>query len=437
MGEFDFSEPIKAPSGADLQHLVNRQLLNSIIAGLGSVGGGDVASYLGAQMEQPNGYYPSNDIVTNVLQATAPSAYTGQVTRNLSESPARFRIGGHLVTMEGYLWNNINGIEITGDNQVAGITSYEVEFWCSGADLTIELRNEPGTTAYGATDYLIVVDDMIMPPSSGGSNIATIQNGWNHTPETTAVRYHTIQFSTARVRKIRIFMGNLSIAQVRIPGASDIWPAPPRFKCAFIADSWGHTAVNSTEGDIMGGVIPNELALATGWEVWNLSQGGTGYNHPGAGGGTSTFGSADRLDALSNIPEMDLIIVLGGGNDTNRTRATVISDANACWSAIKTARPTTPLVVVGAQPGNLIAGIDSLNADLKGAALSNDDVDVFIDMYEPEEWISGTSGHMEDRDGNGSRDMFITNEALVDLHPGHAGSRNIAQRLARALRGVA
>jgi hypothetical protein len=432
MAEIEFQSRIKVPAATTDDHAVNRGQMNTAIA---AVGGGAAASYLGAQMEPPQGYYPDFDIVTNVLQAAAPTDYTSQVIHTHADSPARFRVGGTLVEMEGFLWNNINGNEITGDNHVAGMTSYEIEFWCSGTDLTIELRNEPGTTGYGNSDYLIVVDDMIMAPSNGGSNVADVANGWNHTPGTTAVRYHVLQFSTARVRRIRLMLGNIALAGVRIPGASDIWPAPPRLRCAITGDSWCHAALNSTEGDIIAGTIPGELALATGWEVWNLSQGGTGYENPGAGA-TSEFWSADRQAALAAIPAMDCIIVLGGGNDSSEGEE-MGPLADIMWSGIKTARPSSTLIVVGAQSPALFAGLEDLNDHLREHALANEDVDLFVDMWEPAQWITGTSGHIEDRDGNGSRDMFITNESLADIHPTHAGARNVAERLARAMRGAA
>lgn len=433
----EFFSPIKVPAATDNSEAVNRGQMNVAIAAVDGGGGGGLTSFLGGQMEPPKGYYPDADLTTNVLQATAPTAYTSQVARTTQESPARFRIGGVLAEMETFHWNNINGVPITGStSETFGITAHEIEFWCSGADLTFVMRNEPGNTAYGGTDYLIMVDDMIVRPSSGSGNVAVIWNGWNHTPEATGTRYHVMHFASSRVRRIRIFLGLLSLVEVRIPGASDIWPAPPRFRIASTGDSWGHASFNGSEDDIMAGVFTNELAIASGWEVWNLHQGGTGYNNPGAVSGSTPFGSAGRLAALAALPALDAVMIVGGGNDVNRNRVTVLADANAMWTAIKTARPTTPLIVVGPQPANLLAGLDTFNTDMRASALASEYVDLYVDMYVPGQWITGTSGTLDNRDGNGSRDMFISNEALADLHPTHAGSRNVAQRLARALRGA-
>jgi hypothetical protein len=131
------------------------------------------------------------------------------------------------------------------------------------------------------------------------------------------------------------------------------------------------------------------------------------------------------------------MIVLGGGNDTSEDPEDVAILADTFWSAIKAARPNTPLVVVGAQSPNLFAGLEELNDALRTAANASEDVDLFVDMWEPHQWFTGTSGTMEDHDGNGNRDMFISQEALVAIHPGHAGAKHAAGLLQRAMRGAA
>jgi lysophospholipase L1-like esterase len=436
MGLFDFREKLRIPAGTDSSHAVNLGQLNAAIASVGEPTG-DVAvtAKLGATIEPLKGHYPTADIVTNELQAAAPTAYTGQVTYTTQASPARFRVGGLLAQSEGFYWNNINGNEIDESSlSAASITSFEVEFWHSGTDLTLDLRNDASVVnSYGAADYRIIVDDMLMPPSAGA--VATAQNGWNHTPNTSALRYHVLKFATSQTRRIRLMLGLVTLSQVRIPGASDIWPAPPRFRFASLGDSWGHAALASTEGSIVAGTFPGELALRNGWEGWNLHQGGTGYENPGGGGGTSAYWSADRQAALAALPDLDLIIVSGGGNDASDDPEEIADLADIMWSGIKIARPFSTLVVVGAQAPNLFAGLDDLNDALKTHALANEHVDLFVDMWSPSPWITGTSGHLDDKDGNGSRDMFITNESIADIHPSHAGARNVAEHLARALRG--
>lgn len=450
MGENDFREPLKITPGTAQNHAVTLGQLNTALAGVGAATGPALAltAKLGATMSPIKGHYPTGDIVINELKASAPTAYTGQVTFGPTAAPARFRVGGNLALAETFYWNNINGNDIsTSSLSAASVTSFEVEFWVTGTDLTIDLRNDASVTAaYGVTDYRIIVDDLLMPPSTGA--VATVQDDWNHTPNSSAVRYHQLQFATARTRRVRLMLGLVTLVQVRIPGTSDIWPAPPRFRGASLGDSWGHASLGGTEGSIVAGTYPGELAIRTGWEIWNLHQGGTGYENPGAGGGTSKYWSADRQAALAALPAMDFIMVGGGGNDASDPPEEIADLAEVMWRGIKAARPTTPLIVIGAQAPNLFSGLDELNDALKARAAAivdgagNKVVDLFIDMWrgihgEADPWITGTSGHIEDKDGNGSRDLFITNEAIADIHPTHAGARNIAERLAQRLRGAA
>jgi len=363
--------------------------------------------------------YPSDLTIT--LTQTAPT-YTSQKTV-LFSTTNRFRYNGIWYNNTGYGFNAINGAT---SSQINCATSYEIEFYMTGADVCIFAFN------VAKSDYRVFVNDMP----------ATMD--WQQFPATGAPQYIKLNFATPpypRYNKIRVMMGMNGLAGILLPGASDIWPAGPRPKMIVTGDSYVQGPGDSTpDGAVVAGNICGELAVRTGWEVLNMGQGGTGYsNNAGAAGGASAFGSSARMTALGLLPAVDLMMVYGGGNDSffgSWPMATSIANANAMWTAMKAARPTTPLIVVGVQAGTNLTGfvsadMNTYNAALKAAALAHSGVTAFIDQR-TSPWITGT-GKQGTTVGDGNADLFICSDGV---HPSHAGYGYLADRLVVELAAI-
>lgn len=345
------------------------------------------------------------DVTLYPLATSAPT-YTSPTTFDWSVNASKFRIGGTLVLSDhnGFQCgvNAASGQSIETNPLTAGLTSFEVEFWTVGTDdLTVKFRS------FANSDYLILVDDM--PISTDWLNFGN-----------TGYRYQRIGLGDKLPHRIRILNGYNGFCGVIVPGGGDIQPAGARTRIGMTGDSYVQGAGSASEpGPVGAGGICGYLSLFLGVEVINLGQGTTGYIAEGVGGSRSKFGSAARLTAL-NAFDYDRIIIFGGGNDTSETPSAVVTAAQAMWAAVKTANPTTPLIVVGIQSPDLFsaAGMDALNDALRTAALADSNVDLWIDMREPEYWVTDVT-----------ESIFITQEFPASIHPGKAGSLNIAIRM--------
>ncbi|MCX2714233.1 SGNH/GDSL hydrolase family protein [Mycolicibacterium sp. J2] len=364
--------------------------------------------------------YPASDVVSYTVSGT-DSAYTGQRHFHFSDSgiQKRWRYSGVWFDYANNPVNQISGATEPGDFNNS--TSYEVEFYATGTDVTLWMRSA------AQSDFKVLVDDM---PLTTGWDL-TSAGVFDH-------NYARIQFTTDRVRKIRLLAsGFLSFTGVLVPAGGAIWAAPPRFRVAITGDSYvqgGHWL--GPIGHLMGGALCNQLAIQTGWEVLNLGQGGTGYVNDSAGEiGKSAYGSAARLAALAALPPIDLFIAFGSGNDSGYSTGSVITAANAFWNAVHTARPDTPIVVVGVESGSP-TGFDpslmsALNTALIAAAQANPNVAGAIDMR-TDPWWTG-AGNEGSPEGDGNADFFMSAD---EVHPSRAGYENLALRLADKLAAI-
>jgi lysophospholipase L1-like esterase len=237
---------------------------------------------------------------------------------------------------------------------------------------------------------------------------------------TVGYRYQRVVIDDDQSHRIRVLNGFNGFCGVIVPGGGGIEPAGPRLQIAIPGDSYVQGAGAASEPGLVGaGGICGYLSLLLGAEVLNFGQGTTGYVAEGVGGNRSKFGSTERLAKLAEW-DPDVIIVFGGGNDTSETPSTVVTAANALWNAIAAAHPTAKLFVVGIQSPDLFSasGMDALNDALRVAALANANVDLWIDMREPEYWVT-----------DATEGLFITTEFPASIHPGKAGAMNIALRM--------
>lgn len=364
--------------------------------------------------------YPSSDITSIVKDGSDP-AYSSQKAYHFEDAgiDERWRYNGTWYDVSN---NPINQISGATASEFGNVTSYEVEFYVSGdrfAVWTVSVNTKD--------DFKIFVDDM------------PLENGWQFgSTSAFGVSYYKVQFASSKVRKVRCLMsGFLAFTGILTPGASAIWKAPPRFRVAITGDSYvqgGHYV--GTDGWLMGGALCNQVAILTGWEVINLGQGGTGYvNNSGGTAGKSEYGSSSRMTALAALPSLDLFMSFGGGNDSATTEATVVAAANSFWNAVKTARPTTPIVVVGVESGSPTGFtpslMDSTNTALINAAKANQSVAGTIDMR-TDPWVTGT-GWDGTPDDNGNADFFISSD---EVHPTRAGYENMALRIVSELQRI-
>lgn len=367
--------------------------------------------------------YPPSDVTSYVTDNVIP-AYTNRysIAFNNADASLRWRFSGKWYDFSSNGLNSINGAT---PNDPASWTSFEVEFYLSGDQFALW-----SVTSGTPSDYRIFVDDMPLTPD------------WelnSSTPYDT--NYMKVQFATSRIRRIRIMMSGLAtFTGLFLPGSSDVWAAPKRFRAAIIGDSYIQGGHNAGPGQayLQAAGLPNQLAIITGWEVMNMGQGSTGYTANGSNaGGKDFYGSSSRMAALAALPALDLIIVYGSGNDSSASGSTLTTAANNLWNAIKAARPTTPIVVAGMEPGTINGFNDTLlnssNAVLKAAAAANSNVAGFIDMRDPSDpWMVGT-GNAGAPNKSGNADFFISPDTV---HPTRAGYYNMAYKMVEALRKI-
>lgn len=347
----------------------------------------------------------AGNVTPNVSAGTmssTPSAYTNPVQFNWDSG--QFRIGGTLVLSDHNNYqcgvNSASGQSTETNPLTDGLTSFETEFWLmSGASVEIVFRN------FASSDYLIVIDDL------------PLTAGWANFPQTAGYQYFPLTFSDSVIHRIRVLHGGNGFVGVRLPQGGAIAPAGPRTQIAVIGDSYVQGIPTSMAGGMCGA-----LSVLLGAEVINLGQGTTGYVTDGVGGNRTHYGSDARLACL-NAWTPDTIIVFGGGNDSSADPNVVAAAAEAMWAAINAAQPNAKLIVVGIQSPNLYpaAEMTALNTAIAVAAQPNPCVDAWIDMRDPEFWVSAET-----------QSMFI-DPSTPAIHPNHAGAVNIATRIAFAL----
>lgn len=347
------------------------------------------------------------------VTATITSGYTGADTYwawNQLSGHARI-CGANLTQTTGdpnLGWNNIAGIAPASN----GNNGFDVEFWTNATTIRFWFY------AGGKPDYWVMVDDMRVRP------------GWDYANVADGTCTLTINKDATR-RKVRVGLPASALAGFGVNSGAVCSPSVPGFQLAIIGDSYIQGQPIPAEGGyVTAGTVAGELSQETGWDVWRLAHSGSGYIAQGdVGNSTGPYGSSARMSALAALPAMDAILVWSTVNDQTQTPAAVVSAATALWSAIKAARPTTPIVVTGPESGWASnASIAPINTALKDAANASSVVAGFVDFRNPQ-IITGT-GNVGSVQSDGNADIFI---AADNLHPLHAGSRYYAQKLAALL----
>ena len=387
-------------------------------------GGQSLGDFMQASSFAP---YPASDITSITLDNSSP-AYSGQqsFTYNHASRALRYRYSPLNFTDVG--GNGVNAINGATTGVSSGWSSFEVEFWVNGDRFTF-WSVQGGVQS----DMRVYVDDM------------PLTNDWVlNTTTGYDTQYYKVVFATSRMRRVRLMLsGFMTFTAILVPGTSDIWAAPRRYRAAIIGDSYvqgGHNG--GSEGYVMGAGLCNQIALLTGWEVFNMGQGSTGYtNNGGNAGGKDVYGASSRLTALGALPPLDLVMVYGSGNDSSASQSTLVNAANALWNAIPTYQPNAKIIVAGMEPGTP-AGfdpslLDQANTYLKNAAAANANISGFIDMRPTtsvpgDKWVEGT-GNAGTPNDTGSQDFFVGPDTV---HPTRAGYANMAARMVTEMRKI-
>ena len=364
---------------------------------------------------------PIAGLNTAVTATVAAGSSAAAVTVPVTDATKLRVCAGTLALFSDDVYLNLaSGLAVAGN----GSNRFDIEFWTNSPTVKVYFRCD------SAADIWVMVDDMLITP------------GWLHIGAGSQPFTLTIT-KTAQRQKVRVGIPrNTPIQAVGLEAGSVIGPSAVCPQVAVIGDSLiqGQLVVQGEPGGISAGALAGELAQITGWDVWTQANSGSGYlAQGGPGDATGPYGSPARMAALATLPVLDAVIVTSSVNDlgvSGYVESTVVSAATSMWTAVKMARPSTPLIVLGLAPGTsadatYLAKWNSLNNALKTAAAANPSIDAFIDWRNPNV-VYGT-GNSSAPAGNGNADVFISGDGS---HPTHAGWRFLAQYLAQKLRGL-
>ena len=231
------------------------------------------------------------------------------------------------------------------------------------------------------------------------------------------------------------------------PGEPTSLSAPaPRFTLGVVADSYYESTINEGWRSTAPAV---ELSTLTGFRIWNLAQGGTGYLNDTTGaalrgdGGlpghyATPYGSAQRIREIARAP-IDALLVNGSINDGPPfTRLQHRLAVKRFLDDVHRVRPELPVVLVGVEPVAFWGAPDvplkhflDLEQNLRCEMRTHPQVRAVVQSYR-ENWLTGTGaiGHPR-RDGN--QDRFIGKDWI---HPTTAGVIFYQRKVATALAAV-
>lgn len=188
------------------------------------------------------------------------------------------------------------------------------------------------------------------------------------------------------------------------------------------------------------------LSTLTGFRVWNMAEGGTGYINDGTGtalsGGlgvgdyrTSPFGSDRRIASIAAAP-LDALLVNGTINDLDWSAAEHREAMDAFLSRVAAVRPDLPVVLVSIEPLSYNGFHDqsdprfkALNDNFAEVAARHSNVVGVIDPYTAD-WLTGT-GSSSNPKGDGNQDQYVSSDGV---HFNAAGQAYFQQRIVEELR---
>ncbi|HVK30280.1 MAG TPA: hypothetical protein VM575_18215 [Nocardioides sp.] len=245
--------------------------------------------------------------------------------------------------------------------------------------------------------------------------------------------------ATTRVR----FAGPLTFTGVDTAGADRavVKATPPPFTVGVVSDSMLDQCAQAV---CMSRAAVPTLGRMTGWRVWNLAEGGTGYrsNSSAPSYGTfvsSRFGSDRRLAAVARAP-LDLLLVNGSFNDAPLSTYSAEAHKAAVdryLDDLARIRPDLPVVLVGIEPLGRYqttywdSRSRTMNATLAATVGRHPNVIGFIDPY-TDRWLTGT-GSIAAPKGDGNQDVYVGTDGV---HLSVAGVGYYVGRIVTGLREV-
>lgn len=349
----------------------------------------------------------------------ASPGYSGQKTLSASTHTGKLDRGARLWFSGSFGYNVVS----ENTDNINMNNPFMVEFWVNGDSFAALCSGFNGVQ----NEYRVYVD---------GWDVT----GWVTNTQSSGQYYLKFQYGagtgTTTVRHVRIILaGGFAWGGVATPSTGYPWPAAQdRFRMAMIGNSYtsGSSATHVNSGRTAC-ALSMGVANYTGWEIYSMGQGGTGYL---SGDAVSTvYGSSARMAALAALPVLDAIYVAGCGNDIANgfSSSATVAAAVSLWDAIAAARPGVPIIVNGVETfGITYSALATWNPAMKAAAEAHPAVRGYIDWTAPEQWISGT-GRVDAKNGSGNADIFMGTDGV---HPTLAGFDYLSQRIANALASV-
>jgi len=251
-----------------------------------------------------------------------------------------------------------------------------------------------------------------------------------------------IELGEARTVDVR-FAGPHHFSGVQFPADEEVavTATPPRFTVGVVSDSYYESSPDPGSMSTSGAPA---LSTLTGFRIWNMAQGGTGYLNNGSDpvgetfddlAGTSPYGSDDRLDAVSDAP-IDALIVNGSINDAEFSVADHRAAVDRFLTEIEARAHTLPIVLIGLEPLSTSRIPDeptnrfvNMTNTLMDLAAEHPNVVGFIDPYTPN-WLTGT-GSTNAPTGAGNQDEYV---GVDGVHLNGAGQMFYQQRIVAELR---
>lgn len=220
--------------------------------------------------------------------------------------------------------------------------------------------------------------------------------------------------------------------------------ATDRFTLGVVSDSMFETVPYDPRPATNG---PGQtLSTLTGFRVWNMAEGGTGYINDGTGAAlsgdsgypghkASAFGSARRIASIASAP-IDALLVNGSLNDRLWTTSAHRAAMDAFLNDVAEVRPDLPIILVSLEPLSFFGVRDqeyahyrALNANFAPVAAAHSNVVGLIDPYTAD-WITGT-GSTDNQMHDGNQDQYVGSDGI---HLNSAGQAYYQGRITDELR---
>ena len=345
---------------------------------------------------------------------------SGAFTHSLRPKPMGTLLGAQNGTDLG---RAASGAEYVSTN--ASYKNADVTFEFTGKTFAIEYR------AHANSDAMIWIDGR---PMSDSPIIGRDDSAGRQAER----QYLVVTLPEQRTVDVR-FAGPFFFTGVHAPTADEarIAAGSPTFTLGVVSDSYYESCNDVACMSRSAGPM---LSTLTGFRVWNMAEGGTGYLNNAGGRGapgyqTSPFGSARRLDAIKDAP-VDALLVHGSYND----KATWTPDQHRAaleqfLDDVAQARPGLPVVIAGIEGASFsrynLTHYSRLTSNFAGMVGLHDNVMGFIDGF-TDPWLTGTGSTAAPK-GDGNQDQYIGRDTY---HLNGDGQAYYQGRIAEELRDI-